>query len=243
MEPRIKKPEKDNKYYINKNDGGYNSAKGNPKRLNKNLTSLPNCVAVYGWFNEVGEQGMIYLKKAWYPYAVIAAAKLEGLEITQEPTVGGIMVWTGGKTGEGHVEGVGKIYDKDTILGVGSEYYGEDWVTFKRKRGSDGNWREGCPWMIKSYVYKGCIKNPFIKEEEDLTKAETEELIKEMVPQIITEMKAETAQKPADDWAKNAINMCIAKGIMVGYPDGFHPQSDIRREEVAQVIANLTAKE
>jgi len=246
MLPRILKPDKGNKYYINTADGGVNPAKGNPKRLNKDLTSLPNCVAIYGWFNEVGQKGMQYLKNAYYPYSVIAQAKREGLEVTKEPTLGGIMVWTGGRTGEGHVAGVGQIFDEKHIMTVESEYYGSDWKTYKRYKGN-GNWADGCYWMTASYTYQGCIKNPFVKEEDDMTKAETEKLIEEMTPvivkKVLAEIKKETEQLPADDWAKDAINMCIARGIMVGYPDGFHPQSDIRREEVAQVIANLTAKE
>lgn len=246
MTIRLIKPEAGNPYYIYVKDGGVNPAQGNPKHLNKSLTSLPNCVAIYGWFNEIGQRGQKYLTKAWYPYSVIAAAKREGLEVTKEPTKGGIMVWIGGKTGEGHVAGVGEIYDAEHILTIDSEYYGQDWKLFNRSKG-DGNWRKGCSWMDASYKYQGCIKNPYIKEEDDMTKAETEALIKEMTPTIVREvikqMKEETAKLPADDWARNAIAMCIAKGVMVGYPDGFHPQSEIRREEVAQVIANLTAKE
>lgn len=238
MRPRTSKPQKGNKYYINIADGGYNGAKGNPLRLNKDLTSLPNCVAIYGWFNEIGEQGMKYLKAPWYPYTVIEAAKREGLEVTKEPTLGGIMVWTGGKTGEGHVAGVGEVISDSKILTVESEYYGRDWATFFRTKG-DGNWRDGCYWMGKNYVYKGCIRNPWI--EEDMTKAETEALIRELVPQILKEIEQDTAKLPADKWAKNAINMAIAKGIMVGYTDGFHPKSKIEREEVAQVAANMEA--
>lgn len=241
MLPRIIKPEKGNKYYINTADGGVNPAKGNPKRLNKDLTALPNCVAIYGWFNEIGQRGQVYFKKAWYPYAVINAAKREGLEVTQEPTKGGIMVWIGGKTNEGHICGVGEVYDEEHILTVESEYYGQDWKLFNRQK-DDGNWRRGCPWMDRSYTYQGCIKNPFMGEE-DMTKAETEALIRDLVPQIIKQMEADKAKLPADDWAMEAINMAIAKDIMVGYPDGFHAQSYIRREEVAQVVANLTAKE
>ena len=86
-------------------------------------------------------------------------------------------------------------------------------------------------------------KDFFMKEEDDMTKAETEALIRELVPQIVKQMEADKAKLPADDWAREAIAMAIAKNIMVGYPDGFHPQSYIRREEVAQVVANLTAKE
>lgn len=240
MKPRILKPNPGNKFYIYTKDGGYNGALGNPRGRNKDLSSLPNCVAIYGWFNEIGGE-MKYLKKAWYPYAVINAAKAEGLEITKEPTLGGIMVWVGGKTGEGHVAGVAELYSKYSVLTAESEYYGFAWTTYKREFG-DGNWRTGCYWMDKSYIYKGCIKNPFI-EEEDMTKAETEALIRELVPQIVKQLEADKAKEPADDWAKEAINMAIARDIMVGYPDGFHAQSYIRREEVAQVVANLTAKE
>ena len=240
MLPRLTKPEKGNKYYINIKDGGFNPAEGNPKRLNKDLTALANCIAIYGWFNEPGQQGQVYFTKPWYPYAVIQAAKREGLEVTQEPTLGGIMVWTGGKKGYGHVAGVGEVVSKYNVKTVESEYYGEEWVHFNRKIG-DGNWRHGCYWMDKSYIYQGCIKNPFISEEEDMTKAETEKLIWELVPKVIAQMKETTAKLPPDDWAKDAINMNIADGTMVGYSDGFHAQSEIRREEVSQVAANIKA--
>lgn len=165
MKPRIDKPQKGNPYYINKKDGGLNPAKGNPARLNKDLTALPNCVAIYSWFNEIGGQGQVYLKKAYYPYAVIDVARREGLEITDYPTEGGIMVWKGGRTGEGHVEGCALVYSKDEILSVGSEYYGVDWRTYTRRRGT-GDWRLGCNWMDSSYVFCGCIRNPFMVYEK-----------------------------------------------------------------------------
>lgn len=236
--PRILPPEKGNPYYIYKNDGGYNPAHGNPARRNKYLTSLPNCVAIYGWFNEVGGQGQVYFQKAWYPYAVIDAAKREGLTVTQEPKVGGIMVWTGGKYGDGHVEGCGDIFDDETILGVGSEFYDQDWVAFQRKKG-DGNWRTGCPWMDSSYTYQGCINNPFM-EEEDMTKAETEQLVRDMFPELLAAYLAELAKQPADTWATPAIEYCQKTGIMVGDPDGnFRPQSPIKREEMASILKGL----
>lgn len=243
MQPRITAPQKGNKYYISTKDGGYNGAEGNPLRLNRNLTALPNCVAIYGWFNEMGQQGPKYLRAPWYPWSVIDAAKREGLEVTKEPTPGGIMVWTGGKHGNGHVEGCAEvIIPNEKVLSVGSEYYGRDWASFWRIKG-DGNWREGCYWMDKSYIYQGCIKNPFV--EDDMTRVETEALIKELVPGIVVEtlneIEKETAKLPPGDWAKDAINMNIADGTMVGYEDGFHAQSKIRREEVSQISANLKA--
>ena len=235
--PRILPPEKDNPYYIYKKDGGYNPAQGNPARRNKNLTSLPNCVAIYGWFNEIGGQGQKYLTKAWYPYSVIAAAKREGLTVTKEPTIGGIMVWTGGPHGDGHVEGCGDIFDNGDILGVGSEYYLRDWVSFRRSKG-DGNWRGGCPWMGSSYIYQGCIKNPFM--EEDMTKAETEQLVLEMFPQLMAKYLEQLAQEPANPDAEAAIKYCQRTGIMVGDPDGnFRPKSPVKREEMAWILKGL----
>lgn len=236
--PRILPPEKGNPYYIYTKDGGYNPAHGNPARRNKSLTSLPNCVAIYGWFNEVGGQGQKYLTKAWYPYSVIAAAKREGLIVTKEPKIGGILVWTGGKTGDGHVEGCGDIFEDGTILGVGSEYYLRDWITFQRSKG-DGNWRTGCPWMDSSYKYQGCINNPFM-EEDDMTKAETEQLVLEMFPQLMAKYLEQLAQEPANPDAEAAIKYCQRTGIMVGDPDGnFRPKSPVKREEMAWILKGL----
>lgn len=235
--PRILPPERGNPYYIYKEDGGLNPAHGNPLRRNRYLTALPNCVAIYGWFNEIGSEGQKYLAKAWYPYAVIAAAKREGLIVTKEPKIGGIMVWTGGKNGDGHVEGCGDVFDDETILGVGSEYYGQDWVAFQRKKG-DGNWRSGCPWMDSSYIYQGCINNPYM--EEDMTKEETEKLIRDMFPDLMAAYNAVLAQMAPDAWAEPYIQRVKESGIMVGDPDGnFRPQSPIKREEMAAILANM----
>lgn len=149
------------------------------------------------------------------------------------------MVWKGGPTGEGHVAIVEAVGQRNIITSE-SEYYGKPFTTVTRSN-EDGNWRTGCKWMGKTYKFIGCIENPGV--EDDMTRKETEELINELVPKIIKQLEAEKAKEPADDWAKDAINMAIARDIMVGYPDGFHAQSYIRREEVAQVVANLTAKE
>lgn len=231
MKPRKNKPQAGNKYYISTKDGGYNGAEGNPLRRNKDLTALPNCVAIYGWFNEVGENGMQYLKAPWYPWAVIDAAKREGLTVTVEPTVGGIMVWTGGRTGDGHVEGCVSFYEDGSILTASSEYYGRDWVNFHRYKG-DGNWRDGCYWMDKSYTYRGCIKNPFVEE-----KPMTYEQFKDYMNRYLREI----ANAPADAWAVPAIEYCKDQGLMVGDESGnFKPQSPVRREELAAVIKGLT---
>lgn len=247
---RVNKPETGNKYYININDGGVNDAKGNPKRLNRDLTSLPNCVAIYGWFNEIGQMGMQYLRKAYYPYSVIAQAKREGLTVTKEPTLGGIMVWKGGKTGDGHVAGVGQIIDDKHVLAVESEYYGQDWKTYKRYIGN-GNWAVGCSWMEKSkipYTYQGCIKNPFVDyKESEMSKEEIRKIVvetmKEEIPGMIREYLKELGKLPASWWAEGAIKRVKESKIMVGdpasekYPEGnFRPQALMTREEAAVII-------
>lgn len=241
MKPQLKKPSKGNPYYNTKDAGGYSPCiKGNPDRRVQGLNVLANCVGwATGRFNEIGGY-----KECRYLGNTNAAnfahlAQKQGLKISPVPVLGGCMVWKGGATGEGHVAIV-EILKEGEITTSESEYYGKAFVNYIRRKG-DGNWRSGCYWMGSSYKFIGCIVNPAIGE--DMTRAETEALIKELVPQIIKQMEADKAKEPADDWAKEAINMAIARDIMVGYPDGFHAQSYIRREEVAQVVANLTAKE
>lgn len=236
-------PEKDNPYYNTKSVGGYNPCiLGNPRRRVDGLNVLPNCC---GWstgrFNEIGQYGKCKYLGNTNACNFIALARKQGLKISDKPTLGGVMVWKGGSTLEGHVACVEAISPKgDFIITSESEYYGVPFVTMKRSN-EDGNWRTGCRWMGSSYKYMGCIVNPAV--EEDMTFEETKALIEKMVPDIIAKMDKAKEQEPADDWAREAIAMCIAKGLMVGYEDGFHPQSNIRREEVAQIVANLTRKE
>lgn len=96
---------------------------------------------------------------------------------------------------------------------------------------------KACPG---DYLYG---KHGWIAEQVNKRLEDEDMFTYEQFLEYMARYKAEKAKEPADDWARNAIAMCIAKGVMVGYPDGFHPQSEIRREEVAQVVANLTAKE
>lgn len=250
FKPRLVVPEYGNKYYNRKNKGGYNpciignypydSAKptGYP-----GLNVLPNCTGyATGRFAEIiGEPRCKYLGKGdAHSYADYAIK--QGLTVGNEPKLGACVVWEYGKYG--HVGIVERIVSKDVIVISESGWYTSVPVWWATHRRGNGNWVNGTDynWM-KNYKFTGFVYNPAVKEEEDMTKAETEKLIWELVPKVIEQMKETTAKLPADDWAKEAINMAIARDIMGGYPDGFHPQSYIRREEVAQVVANLTAKE
>lgn len=80
-------------------------------------------------------------------------------------------------------------------------------------------------------------------EVKQMTKAETEQLIREMFPECMAIYKATLAKQPADAWAQDAIERVKASGLMVGDPDGnFRPQSEIKREEMAAILAGMLPK-
>lgn len=112
--------------------------------------------------------------------------------------------------------------------------------------------RNGCNMTVHRDFQATACPGPYLYSKQGwiaeqvnkrLESEEDEKFSYEQFKAYMKRYKAEQAALPADDWAKEAINMAIAKDIMVGYPDGFHAQSEIRREEVAQIVANLTRKE
>jgi len=236
--PQLVIPRDGNPYYNTKSSGGYNPCiKGNPKSRKPQLNVLPNCVGyATGRFNEIGEWTDCKYLGNTNAANFITLARKQGLMVTQRPTIGGCMVWHGGNTGEGHVA----IVEMDLgnrIVTSESEYYGKAFTIYQRF-GTD--WRSGCYWMGSSYTYLGCIKNPAVKQEEDMTKAETEKLIREMFPDLMATFLAELAKEPADAWALPAIEYCQRTGMMVGDPDGnFRAQSPIKREEMASILKGL----
>ena len=240
--PQLVIPKDGDPYYNTKSSDGYNPCiKGNPKSRKPQLNVLPNCVGyATGRFNRIyheilGGSGCQYLGNT-NACNYIALARKQGLTITQRPTLGGCMVWHGGDTGEGHVA----IVEMDLgnrIVTSESEYDGKAFTIYQRF-GTD--WRSGCYWMGSSYTYLGCIKNPAVKQEEDMTKAETEQLVRDMFPELLAAYLAELAKEPADAWALPAIEYCRKTGMMVGDPDGnFRPQSPIKREEMASILKGL----
>jgi len=96
---------------------------------------------------------------------------------------------------------------------------------------SGRNGRTWSQWGLIPYVdYK----------EDDMTRAETEALIREMFPECMAIYTAMLSKQPADAWAMEAIERVKAAGLMVGDPDGnFRPQSPIRREEMASILAGM----
>lgn len=238
MVPQLTRPKNWNKYYNTPEHLGINTGKPNPKRVEPGLTALPNCVSwALGRFNEIGAYGKIKYLGPYYPYAMIALAKKQGLTISDVPVLGGCMVWTGGRTGEGHVDIVEEIkYDSlgniKNITTSDSEYYGEAFTTFRRTIGRDHNWRIGCYWMDSSFIFKGCIVNPAV--EDDM-------LTYEQFCQYMAKYEADQKKKPASsDYALEAIAYMKDKGYMTGDKSGnTMPQAYLKREDYAIMAYNI----
>ena len=158
---RTSLPEKGNKFYNTKNNGGYSYCiVGKPTCDGLNV--LANCVGyACGRFNEI-------IGKMDYPYLncnaedFIVRGKNCGLKVSDKPTLGGIMVWEGKGSLAGHVAVVEKIIDENTIYTSESGYESAYFWNSTRKRGN-GNWGAGA-----SYKYIGCLINPSVNELKPL---------------------------------------------------------------------------
>ena len=162
MKIRTTKPESGNKFYNTVSKGGYSHCiVGYP--TDKSCNVLSNCVGyACGRFNEI-------IGTMKYPYLncnaenFIERAKQYGLEISDKPTLGGIMVWQKGATlsgndGAGHVAIVEKIIDDNTIY-TSESGYGSSAFWNSTRSNTSGRWGIG-----SGYKFRGCIINPSIKD-------------------------------------------------------------------------------
>lgn len=162
MKIRTTKPESGNKFYNTVSKGGYSHCiVGYP--TDKDCNVLSNCVGyACGRFNEI-------IGTMKYPYLncnaenFIERAKQYGLEISDKPTLGGIMVWQKGATlsgndGAGHVAIVEKIIDDNTIY-TSESGYGSSAFWNSTRSNTSGRWGIG-----SGYKFRGCIINPSIKD-------------------------------------------------------------------------------
>lgn len=173
MKIRTSKPEKGNKFYNTKSNGGYSTCiKGYPTDSGCNV--LSNCVGfACGRFNEI-IGSMKYPSLNCNAENFIERAKNLGLKISDIPTLGGIMVWQKGATlsgndGAGHVAVVEKIIDNNTIYTSESGYGGSAFWNSTRKN-TNGRWG-----MASGYKFRGCIINPSITTND--SQSNNEEVI------------------------------------------------------------------
>ena len=161
MEMRTSKPSAGNKFYITKSKGGYSQCiVGSPTDANCNV--LANCVGyACGRFNEI-------IGSMKYPYLncnaenfIERAKNTYGLEISNVPTLGGIMVWQKGNTlnggdGAGHVAIVEKIDNANQIY-TSESGYGSSAFWNSIRTNNNERWGLG-----SGYIFRGCIVNPAI---------------------------------------------------------------------------------
>lgn len=162
---RTTKPEKGNKYYTRKANGGYSNAiKGNP--ADSDCDVLANCVGyAYGRFNEIGGYGCC---KYLAPVNAENFMQYKGsCKTGQTPRLGACMVWQKGATlsgsdGAGHVAIVEKVVSATEVITSESGWgASKPFWTQTRKKGSNGNWGAGT-----GYKFLGFIYNPAVPEEE-----------------------------------------------------------------------------
>lgn len=155
---RTELPEYGNKFYNNGNAGGWSwCITGSPRCDGRNV--LANCVGyACGRFNEIiGE--MRYPDFCCNAENFIEVAKRLGLEISDKPEVGGIMVWQRGATlgeddGAGHVAIVERVDNANQIYTSESGWGGPTFTNITRTN-DNGRWG-----MNSNYKFRGCIINP-----------------------------------------------------------------------------------
>ena len=158
-----------NKYYIRKENGGWNGAvQGKPTKSGANV--LANCVGyANGRFAEIMNEGKIKYQLICNAENFIEKAQGFGLKISNKPTLGGIMVWQKGATlsnkdGAGHVAVVERIYSDNQIYTSESSYGGSAFFNATRNN-NNGRWGLGT-----GYRFRGCIVNPAVKDDPVATK-------------------------------------------------------------------------
>lgn len=153
-----------NKYYIRKENGGWNGAvQGNPTKSGANV--LANCVGyANGRFNEIIGENKCKYQFICNAENFIEKAKAYGLKVSDKPVLGGIMVWQKGATlsnkdGAGHVAVVERIDSANQIYTSESNWNGAAFFNATRNN-NNGRWGLGT-----GYKFRGCIVNPAVKDE------------------------------------------------------------------------------
>ena len=186
---RTKLPNKGDKLYNTTSAGGYSHCiKGKPTQDGLNV--LDNCV---GWacsrFNEIyneltGYVGMKYYQLNCNAEDFITRGKSIGLEVSQEPVAGGIMVWEGKGKLAGHVAVVEEVKSPTQVMTSESGYNHFAFANKIRNK-TNGKWDSG-----SNYPYLGCLINPAVKEENIYTvKGDTLESISKETGASVEDIK------------------------------------------------------
>ena len=154
---RTSLPEYGNKFYNNGNNGGWSwCIDGYPTCEGRNV--LANCVGyACGRFNEI-IGSMKYPEFCCNAENFIEVAERLGLEISNTPSVGAIMVWQKGSLssgdGAGHVAIVERVDSYNQVYTSESGWGGSAFWNSIRTN-DNGRWGQN-----SSYSFRGFIKNP-----------------------------------------------------------------------------------
>lgn len=162
--PRLTIPNAGNVYYNRPKAGCNPCIKGQDStgKCVSTLDVLPNCVGyAVGRFNEIAGNGKCQLLASVNAEDLLHVAIQQGLRVTTEPYLGGCLVWTVGKVGDGSdgaghgaiCESIEKIKGKTVILTSES---GWKHFAFDVRQRMGKNWSQGA-----RYKYAGCIINPY----------------------------------------------------------------------------------
>lgn len=173
FEPRLNKPEKGNKYYNTKSNGGWSSAIAG-KPTDKDCNVLANCVGyAQGRVNEIaGDESMSILEprdaERW-----VEIAKKQGHKVYQSPKVGDVMCWAKGSAttnadGAGHVAVVEVVYSEKMVLTSESGYNASKPFWTQTRNKGNGNWGQSSAYKFLGFIrpkqYDGAFdaaKNPY----------------------------------------------------------------------------------
>lgn len=127
FEPRLSRPEANNKYYITISSGGWSRAiKGKP--TDSACDVLANCVGyAYGRFHEIADRPKMDLFDPVNAENIFQNAKDHGLKTGTVPKLGALIIWQKGQTlkpddGAGHVAVVEQIKADGSIITSESGY-------------------------------------------------------------------------------------------------------------------------
>lgn len=150
FEPRLTIPDKTNKFYIAKSEGGLNPCIPRPSG---SKLRFANCVFyAVGRFAEITG---IWLKST-NAENFVSVAKEMGLTVSDKPALGAIAVWAKGKIGDGS-DGAGHVAVVEIINDSGSIVTSESGWNAKKEfwtqtRKNDGNWGQSSAYRFIGFI-------------------------------------------------------------------------------------------
>lgn len=207
--PMLTAPSNDDKNFICKEDGGYNNCiRGNPRH--KYLTAYSNCVGHAGgrynmlWNLQMGREGIHQLALNCNAENFPERAKQLGLELSDKPSLGAIIVWRKGEIGNGsdgagHVAIVEQMFSDNEIV-CSESAYGGDAFFLRTRKNSNGNWGLNPPYYWRCFI-------PLPKKWNYITPVNRDETVNQIyVPDFGSTLRVRTS--PDTSIKTNIVGAC-----------------------------------